>query len=679
MPIGVKNYVFGIENYFLVTPSRFGAHNWEGVGDLSARWSVLALQRALQVSSGLLPGLDMKNGIISGHSMGGHGAWVTAMNDPTAFQCILPTSGWIKKEEYGNSNLFFHLDVSNSFVDPALKTILERSLSEYHVDHFVSNLQTSLVHVRVGSHDFTTHPWYSRRMFRLLKAQGINATTEEIFGKQHWWWDTAVDNDGGVLNDPKMRSFYSSCHSLYNHSYHLAVKYQEFMKSQENGAMSKFLDHLAMESQSLAKPKKPVDKSAIQPVANSVDPLAEYLTYARCERNMTLKVINPAVQEGFCGVRVLQQHQSLMLSSVSLSCSHLGDMKQKRKKICSIATGNARRLSLDFRFGQALFEVDELIVNQHPVPLSLASSEEVLQLCIAEKTRVVSICPTNTMHPLLEKTLTTYGPIRRLYDRPFVVVYGTPNSQPLRIAMRDLAMYLANSHYASHFTSVQVYSDLEFATGNYLRRFQQANILFVGDASQNKFLRTVLSPPSAAAASGQPVPVLRGRLPEAVDFFAVKDTSSARSGREEEDDDDDDDGLAGGDGRRGFRVASHSFNGSDEALIFTMPLLRTFSNISELFFDPSSRDALPSIGPEDQAMGLVLAANSLHGYLQLSRLAWPVIPPMVRAPFANYLPDFVVLDRRIWDEGLGGILAAGYWDMDWKFDERQTFVASRYL
>ena len=43
------------------------------------------------------------------------------------------------------------------------------------------------------------------------------------------------------------------------------------------------------------------------------------------------------------------------------------------------------------------------------------------------------------------------------------------------------------------------------------------------------------------------------------------------------------------------------------------------------------------------ALGVVLHASSPAAYLQLARLAWPVVPPMVRAPFAHYIPDFLVL------------------------------------
>ena len=115
-------------------------------------------------------------GIIAGHSMGGHGTWIAAVNTPDKFSCLASTGSWIRKEDYGTSNAFFHLDISNTYVDPEVKTILEKSMAEFHVDKLVSNLRHMDSHIRVGGADSTTHPWYSRRMHRLLIQQNVNST-----------------------------------------------------------------------------------------------------------------------------------------------------------------------------------------------------------------------------------------------------------------------------------------------------------------------------------------------------------------------------------------------------------------------------------------------------------------------------------------------------------------------
>lgn len=61
--------------------------------------------------------------------------------------------------------------------------------------------------IRIGAADRTVHPYFTRRMFRLLREQRTNVTYSEIAGKEHWWWDTYKTNDGGVVNDPVIRKF----------------------------------------------------------------------------------------------------------------------------------------------------------------------------------------------------------------------------------------------------------------------------------------------------------------------------------------------------------------------------------------------------------------------------------------------------------------------------------------
>lgn len=41
--------------------------------------------------------------------MGGHGAWVLGTLAPDRAIGLVPIAGWIKKEEYGDSNTFFRV------------------------------------------------------------------------------------------------------------------------------------------------------------------------------------------------------------------------------------------------------------------------------------------------------------------------------------------------------------------------------------------------------------------------------------------------------------------------------------------------------------------------------------------------------------------------------------------
>ena len=65
---GHTEYTFGVEGMFVIAPGRFGAHNWEAVGDYSARESVGAVRKLLARTPGL-PQLSNLPGIVAGHSM----------------------------------------------------------------------------------------------------------------------------------------------------------------------------------------------------------------------------------------------------------------------------------------------------------------------------------------------------------------------------------------------------------------------------------------------------------------------------------------------------------------------------------------------------------------------------------------------------------------------------------
>ncbi len=138
------HYTYGIESFYLIAPSRHGAHNWESIGELSAKQAIQALHDIATRYATILPQISIRNGIVSGHSMGGHGAWIMAVNNPDLSVCVASLSSWIKKEEYSIANNFFVFDVQNSYVDPKLKYILGTALFYTH----------SLTHSLIPSYHF---------------------------------------------------------------------------------------------------------------------------------------------------------------------------------------------------------------------------------------------------------------------------------------------------------------------------------------------------------------------------------------------------------------------------------------------------------------------------------------------------------------------------------------------
>jgi hypothetical protein len=627
---GNTEYTFGIQHYYLIAPTRFGAHNWETTGYLTARSSLFAMEKIASQYPDILPKLRITESILSGHSMGGHGAWVMSVNIPNHFICINSNAGWIKKEEYGNSNALFGFDISSSYIEPRLKEIIEKSLHEFHVDKLISNLYQSIVHIRVGSHDLTTHPWYSRRMHRLLLEHGVNSTLEEPFAKQHWWWDSQQANDGGVLNDDKMRSFYTKCYSKYMQQVTLwqeKAKYDaQLVTNHSNTNMSTISDFSDWLLSSLNK---------------------DILSSRKCADFALLTVINPALHSGYCGLTVLQQIQVLSLSTITATMN-------KKFKTCHLQTGNVRRFKLDSGFDNVCYNAIRLRVNGNKlIDSDLPINESGLEICISTS-RQAHLCLNHTVS-MLEKVLVNYGPIRHVSHHPFYIIYGTPNDQRLRLTIRDYAIYLANAYYAAHHTYVAVFSDLEFRADslNSQLKSHMANLIFIGDIHTNKLLKLIHK--ASEHGNKKHNAAIQFRLPGEIQMHGYRDydvDDNAEQG--------DDDVVKT---TNGFTINNITFDQPDHAMIFTLPIQRIAS--------PGSTTAL--------ALGVCITANTVQGFYHLSRLAWPVIPPMVRAPFSAYMPDYVVIGQDIWSKGPGGILAAGYWDARWQYDSQQAYLAHTYI
>ena len=69
-------FVFGVDKLWLLAPTRHGAHNWEGPGELTALSAVKELSLLTSKSLGYFSKCANSDLVVfAGHSMGGHGAW----------------------------------------------------------------------------------------------------------------------------------------------------------------------------------------------------------------------------------------------------------------------------------------------------------------------------------------------------------------------------------------------------------------------------------------------------------------------------------------------------------------------------------------------------------------------------------------------------------------------------
>ena len=97
------------------------------------------MNEATAAAPGLAPfvPIDTERLLIAGHSMGGHGAWVVALQAASRVLGVASVSGWAKKETYGDANFLFDQsvsDISSSYVEPELEALLRASVSSNHVE-----------------------------------------------------------------------------------------------------------------------------------------------------------------------------------------------------------------------------------------------------------------------------------------------------------------------------------------------------------------------------------------------------------------------------------------------------------------------------------------------------------------------------------------------------------------
>jgi hypothetical protein len=74
-------------------------------------------------------------------------------------------------------------------------------------------------------------------------------------------------------------------------------------------------------------------------------------------------------------------------------------------------------------------------------------------------------------------------------------------------------------------------------------------------------------------------------------------------------------------------------------------------------------------------LALILAGVDGEGLAAVVELATPTIPPMVRSPFSNTLPDYIVTSPMVRSSGAAGIVAAGYWGNSWEWRNDVSYTA----
>ncbi|KAF8184969.1 hypothetical protein K438DRAFT_1597701 [Mycena galopus ATCC 62051] len=190
------------QHSWLVTPSGrtswvhliFQGLDWHGPSAKDAWGSVDALVAILSANPSWHARklTDATPVVLMGHSNGGQGAWYLASRFPDRVLGVVPAAGYIKSQSY----VPLIMSRSAHFIDPAVRAILESSLTPDDNDLFLSNLVDTPVLAVHGGSDDNVPVWHSREAVGVLQTWNpeANVTFKEDARQQHWY-PSVLKND----------------------------------------------------------------------------------------------------------------------------------------------------------------------------------------------------------------------------------------------------------------------------------------------------------------------------------------------------------------------------------------------------------------------------------------------------------------------------------------------------
>ncbi|GAB1609702.1 uncharacterized secreted protein ARB_06907-like [Argonauta hians] len=431
-----KDFKFGFDRIWLLAPTRHGAHNWEGPGALTAMTALDRLQTLVLSAPWIDNKLAADHVIFAGHSMGGHGAWHLATHFPDRALAVISLAGWIKKEEYGDSNLFFRHDISTSHTDPAVKAIMEAAIAENDADRHVPNLKGIPVLTRIGEKDRTVHPYFVRRMFRLISELKTFVNYTELSGKEHWWWDTWSVNDGGAVHDQQLRSF-----------------------AQKHGVIPE-VTRMSSSSSSCS-----ADRGQCSGVNH-------YTTTS--PRHLTLVTFNPAFGNSIHGIRILQQMTPFRATSIEIHQTGEDSILLQTTNVAKFQLVKSPNRPINWAAVNVVVDADFTVPAE--AVRSMIDSPEKQHLCKSKGEW--SVCSESKE---TSRVFLNYGPARRVAEKPFLIVTGTLGSASTSQILLQHAVYISNHFWLSSDTPAAIVRDTEIPPEKLVTR----NLVIIGGPKEN--------------------------------------------------------------------------------------------------------------------------------------------------------------------------------------------------
>ncbi len=127
---------------------------------------------------------------LTGHSMGGHGTWHLASNDPDRFASIAPSAGWRSFDSYGGRP------------EGALRALWHAADAASRTEQLLSNLVPIPTYVLHGEADDNVPAAEGHAMVAALSALGAEPRAHFEPGAGHWWDDASGAPGAACLDWP---------------------------------------------------------------------------------------------------------------------------------------------------------------------------------------------------------------------------------------------------------------------------------------------------------------------------------------------------------------------------------------------------------------------------------------------------------------------------------------------
>jgi pimeloyl-ACP methyl ester carboxylesterase len=145
--------------------------------------------------------IDPDRVYLTGHSMGGHGAWHVGLTHPDHFAALAPAAGWTSFELY----IPWFLQRAYVHGEPRAIAIRDMALRQDWPVRFVENALNLPAFILQGGADDNVPPVHARMFVKRFEELGYPYTYKEDPGKGHWY---NIDSLGvACVDDPDLISF----------------------------------------------------------------------------------------------------------------------------------------------------------------------------------------------------------------------------------------------------------------------------------------------------------------------------------------------------------------------------------------------------------------------------------------------------------------------------------------